>query len=221
MSNAAIVQQALAIDKLGIDCPFGWPIPFVNFLIEHQAGDIAPRGGRPLDWRRDLANRTTDLLVRREVGLNPLSVAADRIAHAAMRCAALLADLGAAGLPVDRSGDSGVAVEVYPAASLRSWNLRNRGYKRAGNLVHLGDLVDQLRSEAPWLDLAEHEATCRTSDDAFDAVIAALTARAVTLGLTRSPAGSERTIAVREGWIAVPDAGSLAALPARPVETLP
>ncbi len=32
VSNQAIVAAAKAADKVGIDCPFGWPIPFVDFI---------------------------------------------------------------------------------------------------------------------------------------------------------------------------------------------
>jgi hypothetical protein len=56
----------------------------------------------------------TDEAVRAETGLIPLSVAADRIGHAAMRCAGLLAQLARRGQSVDRCG-RGVVVEVYPA----------------------------------------------------------------------------------------------------------
>lgn len=77
------------------------------------------------DWRRQLAFRRTDEPVRAATGLVPLSVAADRIAHPAMRCAGLLARLALEGQPVDRSG-SGVVVEVYPAASLKQWGLPHR-----------------------------------------------------------------------------------------------
>jgi hypothetical protein len=67
-------------------------------------------------------------VVREQAGLVPLSVSADRIAHVALRCAVLLAELDASGRPVDRSG-SGHVVEVYPAASLRRWGLDHPGYK--------------------------------------------------------------------------------------------
>ncbi|WP_433185959.1 DUF429 domain-containing protein [Actinoallomurus sp. CA-150999] len=89
-----------------------------------------PYGGRPSegrgrDWRRNLALRLTDRVVHDRTGLTPLSVSADRIGHAALRLAALLARLARAGRPVDRSG-TGVVVEVYPAASLRLWGLPHR-----------------------------------------------------------------------------------------------
>jgi hypothetical protein len=50
------------------------------------------------------------------------------------------------------------------------------------------------------------------SDDAFDSVIAALVARAVSVGEVESIPAEDRGVALREGWIAVPCAGSLALL---------
>ncbi len=62
---------------------------------------IAPVDIAGKDWRRQLALRETDLVTRTATGLIPLSVAADRIGLAAMRCAGRLARLAAAGQPVD------------------------------------------------------------------------------------------------------------------------
>jgi hypothetical protein len=56
------------------------------------------------------------------------------------------------------------------------------------------------------------EAACRRSDDAFDAVIAALTARAAVLGRTDLPPASSLDAARVEGWIALPT-GDLEELP--------
>jgi predicted nuclease with RNAse H fold len=130
VSDGELVDAIRAADKAGVDCPLGWPAPFVDFVVAQQAGLLSPL---PADvdggsWRRGLAYRVTDQVVRAEAGVNPLSVSADRIAHAAFRCAGLLARLAALGEPVDRAG-SGVVVEVYPAAALRRWGLTHRGYK--------------------------------------------------------------------------------------------
>lgn len=209
VGNTRIVEATRDAAKVGIDCPFGWPVPFVQFVQEHQAGDVAARAGLPIEWRRTLAYRRTDLFVTGHTGQRPLSVAADRIAHPAMRCAALLAELAAAGEAVDRTGLAGKAVEVYPAASLRIWGLTDRGYKRAANLANLDALVSQLLAAAPWLRLGEFERACRDSDDAFDAVVAALTARATACGLTVSPPPGDLDRAAVEGWIALPVTDSL------------
>jgi hypothetical protein len=96
-------------------------------------------------------------------------------------------------------------------ASLSCWGLDHRGYKRAQNVARLGELVDALRSRAPWLEFGSYERLCRESDDATDAVVAALTARACALGRTTGPGEGEAGLARTEGWIALPE-GSLDAL---------
>jgi predicted nuclease with RNAse H fold len=209
--DETLIDALMAADKAGIDCPFGWPVPFVEFVTAHRSGNVdVPAGARGRDWRRNLALRLTDRVVHDRTGLTPLSVSADRIGHAAMRCAALLARLARAGRPVDRSG-AGVVAEVYPAASLRLWGLPHRGYKRPGDLAALGRLVDALLAAAPWLDPGACDALCRRSHDATDAVIAALTARAAYQGRIVTPRTDELAAARSEGWIALPT-GSLADL---------
>ncbi|RVX45221.1 uncharacterized protein DUF429 [Nonomuraea polychroma] len=204
--DALIVDAAMGADKAGIDCPLGWPDRFVDFVTAHRAGHVhVPEGLVGRAWRRDLALRVTDQVVHEQTGLTPLSVSADRIGHATMRCAAVLAELARRGRPVDRRG-GGVVVEVYPAACLKRWGLPYRGYKRAANLGELGRLVDCLREMAPWLDLGEYEAICRASDDAIDAVMSALAARASARGLVTVPAGEQDGAAATEGWIALPTA---------------
>ena len=185
--DPVLIQEITASDKAGIDCPLGWPRRFVEFVAQHQAGAfVAPADVAGKDWRRQLALRETDLVTRSATGLIPLSVAADRIGLAAMRCAGLLARLAAAGQPVDRSG-AGVVVEVYPAAALKHWGLIYRSYKGTTNTTVRHQLVDTLTTAVPWLRLGDHEQTCRRSDHALDAVIAALNARAAALGLTTTP----------------------------------
>jgi predicted nuclease with RNAse H fold len=206
MADDEIVEALLRADKAGIDCPLGWPVPFVEFVTAHQAGHVevpADTAGRA--WRRNLALRLTDQKVYERTGLTPLSVSADRIAHAAMRCAGLLTLLAQEGRPVDRCG-RGVVVEVYPAASLKQWGLAHRGYKRPRNVEDLERLVDELKAAAPWLDLGSHESDCRRHHDAIDAVIAALAARAAFQGLATAPDEQDLDTAATEGWIALPTA---------------
>jgi hypothetical protein len=199
-----LVDAASTSDKAGVDCPFGWPSPFIEFVAAHHAGKLETTTalvGR--DWRRSLAWRRTDYVTHNMTGLVPLSVAADRIAHTAMRCAALLARLADNGHPVDRAG-GGTVVEVYPAASLKQWGLPHRGYKGRLNAAILQDLVVRLTAAAPWLVLGEFETLCRRSDHALDAVLAALTARAAVLGHVTRPGPADLTAAATEGWIAIP-----------------
>lgn len=205
--DAQVVRAAVGADKVGIDCPLGWPMPFVEFISRHRDGHVAiPPGVAGRDWRRKLAFRATDDAVRQLTGLIPLSVAADRIGHTAMRCAGLLALLALDGRAVDRRG-SGLVVEVYPAASLKQWNLPYRGYKGASNAARLGALLDALLAAAPWLALEAFEGLCRRSDHATDAVVAAITAWAAHLGLVTTPPASQSDLAAIEGWIAVPATG--------------
>jgi predicted nuclease with RNAse H fold len=202
--DGVILEVIGQAGKTGIDCPLGWPNAFVDFVAAHRSGHVAlPRDDTGTGWRRELTMRRTDLFVRDKLHLVPLSVSADRIAHVALRCAVLLAKLDASGRPVDRSG-AGPVAEVYPAASLRGWGLRHRGYKQPRTPDVLAAAADDLLAAAPWLDCGPHEETIRRSHDAFDAVIAALTARAASRGQTCPPGEDDLAAAVTEGWIAVP-----------------
>lgn len=204
VDDDSILSTSLGTDKMGIDCPFGWPDDFIHFLNEHQHGNATyPADRSPADWRRTLAYRETDRFVQDETRLAPLSVASDRIARTAMRAARLLSRMSVNAKPVDRTG-SGIIVEVYPAASLRIWGLRHKGYKRIGNRSILQELVARLQEAAPWLDLGSYHDRCCQSDDAFDAVIAALTSRAAAIERTRLPDATQQARARTEGWIALP-----------------
>src|SRR5260370_17879312 len=142
--DGMILAAIAEAQKAGIDCPLGWPDDFVAFVAAHQAGHVTIPGdltGR--EWRRQLTMRLTDRVVHADTGLTPLSVAADRIGHVALRCAGLLAQLARRGPAVDRCG-SGAVVEVYPAASVKRWGPPDRGYKRPGDTQRPGHLVDQL-----------------------------------------------------------------------------
>jgi predicted nuclease with RNAse H fold len=194
----AVLRQSARADKVGIDCPLGWPEPFVEFLCAHRTNAIEAIP----DWR-SLAFRHTDEHVRAITGLVPLSVATDRIGLTAMRAARLQARLTRSGHEVRRDG-TGLIVEVYPAAGLKRWGLPHNRYKGRANRISLGSLVDALEGAAPWLDLRDHEPLCRLSDHAFDALIGALLARAAACGSTVMPDDAHRTAAIAEGWIALP-----------------
>lgn len=207
--DATVLASLRSADRAAIDCPLGWPEPFVDFLIAHRAGRAAaPVGQSGLDWRRTLSRRATDLHVTERVpGVVPLAVGADRIAAVAMRAAGLLAALADSGKPVDRSG-AGLLVEVYPTAALRLWGLTSRSYKGASNRPALGLLMDDLQAALPALAWQGHDGACRESDDAFDAVVCALLARAAYLGLTEGPPPHLSQRASSEGWIHLPNSSS-------------
>lgn len=200
----AVVHQAEQADKVGIDCPLGWPDAFVDFLIHHRDGRVMEQqhldGAR---WRRSLAYRRTDEYVRSAVKIIPLSVATDRIGLTAMRVARLQQLLAHRGHAVDRAG-TGLIVEVYPAAGLKHWGLPHRSYKGSQHRSVLNELVDRFTAAAPWLDLGEHQNLCRQNDHVFDAIIAAVLGHAALTGNTVMPSPADQAAASREGWIALP-----------------
>ncbi|WP_104180225.1 DUF429 domain-containing protein [Arthrobacter sp. B0490] len=204
VADADIAAVAPTVARLGIDCAFGWPDDFVSFLTRHASGGRVEAGAdQGMAWRRRLSYRATDRITREITGRWPLSVATDRLGLTAMHCAVLLDAVGdALGTPVDRSG-GGTAVEVYPAAALRGWGFDTRGYKN--DIQVRGALLARLLEHAPWLGVGAADRRLLTdSDDAFDAVIAALAARAHALGRTHPVPAQFREQACREGWIALP-----------------
>lgn len=200
-SDDAIVEYADGADKIGIDCPLGWPDTFLTFLYRHHfsAGPIDMHTPAE-EWRRSMAYRLTDEHVRKQLGIIPLSVSTDRIGLTAMRAARIQGLLAKKGHQVDRLG-KGLIVEVSPAAGLEYWKLY-KGSKNAEALTKLTDTL--LERTQPWLDLGEHKEKCGTSDYVFDAVITALMARACALGKTDPPDRAQRDRIAREGWIALP-----------------
>src|SRR4051794_6528329 len=108
-SDGGLLRICRDVDKVGIDCPFGWPVPFVDAVRAHRDGGRWPGRGLPAEeFRRRLKFRLTDEHVWDRTKSPPLSVSADKIAVPAMRCALLLDALG----PVDRTGMRGRVAEV-------------------------------------------------------------------------------------------------------------
>jgi len=218
--RAAIVELEVDVDdrrifkfiataqKVGIDAPLGWPVAFVDAVNGHSQDGSWPPDYVHGEGTSALRFRRTDQWVWKTLGMPPpLSVSTDRIALPAMRVAALLASLDPR-VPLDGHG---VVVEVYPAAALRRWGLRSRAYKGKVHAQAREDLVALLRERtAGWFTMEEHHAQlCRSVDDAFDAVVASLVARAGSLGLIEPVPLVDQALARREGWIAVPTLGSL------------
>jgi predicted nuclease with RNAse H fold len=213
VADDTIAEAATTVDKLGIDCAFGWPDEFVSFIVahaDHESVD-APAVDGGMDWRRTLAYRATDREVRAKTGRWPLSVSTDRLGLTAMRCAGLLGRIQARGVQVDRSG-AGRVVEIYPGASLRLWGFDTTGYRVGAPAREL--LLAQVLDAAPWLDLQHHAELMVRSGDAFDAVIAALATRSAALGHYDPPSPHQLARARREGWTALPTAPLAALRPA-------
>ncbi|SDQ67612.1 DUF429 domain-containing protein [Microbacterium sp. cf332] len=202
-SDSDVVAAAHRADRIGIDCALGWPDAFVAFVSGHADPVSAPAVDGGAGWRRGLVYRETDRVVREVSGRWPLSVSTDRLGVTALRCAGLLSRLREAGKDVDRAGDGDI-VEVYPGASLRLWGLHVRGYRV--DPAARRPLLDGLRAAAPWLDLGDAAELMVRSGDAFDAVVAALATRAAAVGAVLAPSPTQREIARREGWVALPTA---------------
>jgi predicted nuclease with RNAse H fold len=207
-----LVELSEAATWVGIDAPFGWPEPMVHAISQWAHGEPWPG----LD-SRDLRLRLTDQAVHEHTGLTPLSVSSDRIAIVAWRCAQLLTRLATNSRPIDRAG-SDCVYEVYPAAALRCWDLNHVGYKARGDAAAKNEqsmaraaLVKELSARAPWLDLTAATEACVASDDALDALLVALVARAAGIAQTIPPpsSGEAAERVAREGWIQLPKPGSL------------
>jgi hypothetical protein len=211
VDDHAISRLARTVDKLGIDVPLGWPVAFAEAVAEHSR-----QGAWPVDYDHSDTSayryRRTDLWVWKTLQSSPpLSVSTDLIALPAMRAAAMLSRLPD---PVMLDG-SGVVVEAYPAAALRRWGFVWRGYKRKEQTDTRRSLVERLfRETEAWLSVDQAALDrCLLSHDAFDALIAALVARAAAVGLVDPIPQEDKPAALKEGWIAVPREGSLGLLP--------
>jgi len=100
--------------------------------------------------------------------------------------------------PIDRTG-SGKFVEVYPRAARDRWGITSPGALAAATKNRL-ILPDALA------------ARCRQSEHCFDALVAALAARAAAIGYCDSVPECDLEAATVEGWIALPQRESLARL---------
>ena len=205
--DAELVAAAVASDMTAIDVPLGWPDQFVDAIVAHREG----RGWPPVATespadRVPLRYRATDLAAM-AAGARPLSVSSDLIGVAAMRGARLQHLLGAAGVPVDRSGVTGRVVEVYPAATLRGWGLVSSGYKGKANTAACRSLAGELAARCGRLGAVAAAALEGCDDNRLDAFVCALVARAVLTGRTTRPSSEQLDAARREGWIHLPTVG--------------
>lgn len=192
--------------KVAIDAPFGWPVDFVRAMTDRTVFADQLGQGRRLRLER----RETDHWVHEHETKQPLSVTTDRIAYPAMRTAGLLAALEDRGTEVDRAGTSGLVCEVYPDPAIRRLGLwPSNAEARASYKGKDGSAVALRKSIVAGLPSAlrrddDIEARCIASDDALDALVCALVARAVMLEQTTPSPPELIGAAQTEGWIHVP-----------------
>jgi hypothetical protein len=91
------------------------------------------------------------------------------------------------------------------------WGLVSTGYKRREGRPSLTRLLAEIRERTKsWLRVdAPARRLCGRSDDALDALVAALIARAAALGRCAPPPPEHAARAAVEGWIALPEPDSL------------
>ena len=111
-------------------------------------------------------------------------------------------DLPALTAPLELSG--ALAVRLGDLEDLQAeWNQYDAHEDQRQEAIH--ELA-----KAGWLRVSDEQRTkMLESDDALDALVASLNARAAKLGLTLRPQPDQHREAAREGWIAIPEEGSL------------
>jgi predicted nuclease with RNAse H fold len=175
---------------LALDAPLGWPVALSWELESHMAGQEIQASAKAMFLRE------TDRQITKRVGLHPLAVGADRIAHTALAALRLLGQLRRhleIGIPLAWNPEiqEPSVIEVYPAATMRSRGA-NRGLK-------MEDLAVEL---AKCADIRAHAEKWARDRDVVDAMICTLagfdflTRRAVAPGNA-----GQLELARREGWI--------------------
>lgn len=109
-----------------------------------------------LAQRKRPAYRHTNRFVHELTGRRLLSVATDRLAPTAMRCAELLDASARDSEAVDRSGAGRIA-EVHLAVALKQWGLSVTGYK-TNEAQQRRLVIDVITNAAPWLSLDDAHA---------------------------------------------------------------
>jgi len=212
LADPALLERLAAAEWVAIDAPFGWPEPMVAATHAYATAGRWP-GLAKQDFRYRLTDRFVHdhVLSETEQALWPLSPSSERLALTVWRLAALREALAErSGLRFDRTGADRV-LEAYPAAALLLWGLPRSGYKASAE-ARL-ELLAAIEAQAPWLDWEPGACeVCLDSDDALDAVLCALIARAAAFALTVAAPPSDLGRAQAEGWIHLPRKGSLGEL---------
>jgi hypothetical protein len=169
---------------LALDAPLGWPTTLGHALSSPYAAEVLEP---PPD---DLFHRRTDTEIHNQLGKWPLEVGADRIARTAHAALKLLAELRHdTGRSISLAWDSPVlagtwCIEVYPAATLASRNIRNG--------------PDCLQTFASTLQLPA-TSLLSISANARDAILCAIAGHDFLAGECIPP--TDLSLAKKEGWI--------------------
>jgi hypothetical protein len=187
---ADFLKQDEGTALLAIDAPLGWPLNMSMLLPSHHAGDLI---GCNSD---EFVSRVTDRWITTRVGKKPLNIGADLIAWTALEALRFLS-LVEARLVWGPHWDCALgAIEVYPAATLKSWKIRFQKYKKHDHTPARREIVAALRAQ---MDLGADTTLLETNADALDAVVCLLAARDFLNG--QAPGPEQKATAEKEGWI--------------------
>lgn len=181
---------------LALDAPLGWPVELGRALAAHHAGAALGASANVL-FRRE-----TDRVVRAMTGKQSLDVGADRIARTAHWTLGFLTEVRertgkAIPLAWDWDIEEGArAIEVYPAATLRTHGVEIRGYKDVKNIARREAVVANLDDS---LEVGPHEEALISGADTLDAAVCVLAGLDFLSGQAVAP--SDRRTAEVEGWI--------------------
>jgi Protein of unknown function (DUF429) len=182
---------------LALDAPLGWPICLAPALAGHQAGKGITQ--KP----NEIFRRTTDKEVQATLKLRPLDVGADKIAstaHAALRLLDEIRYHTGQSVPLAWKPEEVTtvqAIEVYPAATLRSHELPHDCYKKQDSQsVACKGIIQGLRDR---LEMSDDVPVLKDNSDVLDAAVCVLAGVDFLMALAIEP--NDLELAKTEGWI--------------------
>jgi len=205
---------------VAVDVPFGWPKQFARFA--QGWSPIIRRDRQPPDLD-GFCRRTTELVVKNEVGKQPLSISSEKIALSARSWMELVhaSDLYGrvdVGIGLTGQGTHPTIIEAYPAAAAAAfssaWNLEDlaKAYRKHADARRgfVAAVLDGLGIEAGaggdgMLDGIVGEDREPNKADAFLAAATAFIYLGRIAGWdVRRPGDSEKEDTPKEGWIFFP-----------------
>jgi predicted RNase H-like nuclease len=192
---AGWIEKKRTRTLLALDAPLGWPMAMGKALAEHRAGE--PISVPP----NQLFRRETDRFVQREIGKTGLDVGADRIARTAHAALRLLNDIGlmiGPRIPLAWSPEfEGVAaIEVYPAATLKSLKTKASGYKSKNQGKERSAIMHAL---AKMVSVGRFSSLLRVHPHVLDSLVCV--AAGIDFICRRTMAPEDLSRAKSEGWI--------------------
>ncbi len=184
------------ISLIALDAPLGWPEDLSTALSDHSAGFHISNSANKL------FQRETDREIYQRLGKKPLDVGANFIARTAKAALDFLQEmrsLTGESIPLAWQMEAPEvlsAIEVYPAATLRSSGLPIVDYKKLPQVDGRRQIIDALPD---WLNVSEVKESMLNSPDVLDAVLCVLAAVEFVNGNCVPPSNSR--IAKKEGWI--------------------